>query len=387
MKKFNDSILITLIAIICAFTAANMYYVQPLIPIIRDNLLVSSYEKASMLYSLSLVGNAVSLFFIIPLGDFYNKKRLIAILYLISSLSLLVFFVCDNYYTLLLMSVFIGVGTSAIPLIIAGLSKKKNGTIYIGRIMAGILIGILFSRFLSSIFSKIWDWKSIYIISSILMLFSGLFLLKNYSAPEITEKNMVKNYRDILCLNITGIIENGIIRYYCFNAFVIMFVFSAFWSNVSMFLTTSFNFSQSEIGVFSLVGIAGASSALFSSYILKRINYKNKILYLLSVIALIIMVSSKRYILSTIIGALLIDAFIQLIHVNNQRNLYLSCKGNEARAASCYMTSFIIGGAFGGFVSSYIYTIYGWSMVLMICSIISFVPVCLNPRENSHEKH
>ncbi|MCC8366733.1 MFS transporter [Xenorhabdus sp. PB61.4] len=386
MKKFNDNIFITLIAIICGFTAANMYYVQPLIPIIRDNLLVS-YEKASMLYSLSLVGNAASLFFIIPLGDFYNKKKLIAILYLISSLSLLVFFVCESYYALLLMSFLIGVGTSAIPLIIAGLSKQRNGTIYIGRIMAGVLIGILFSRFLSSILSEIWGWKSIYIISSILMALSGCFLLKNYSTPESTEKNTVKNYRNILFLNITEIIKNDIIRHYCFNAFVIMFVFSAFWNNISMFLKSSFNLSQSEIGFFSLIGIAGASSALFSSYILKKINYKNKILYLLSVIALIIMVSSKKYISSTIIGALLIDAFIQLIHVNNQRNLYLSCKGNEARAASCYMTSFIIGGAFGGFVSSYIYTIYGWSMVLMICAIISFVPVCLNPRENNHEKH
>ncbi|SIP72467.1 hypothetical protein XIS1_150015 [Xenorhabdus innexi] len=38
------------IAIICGFTAANMYYIQPLIPIIRDSLLVS-YEKTSMLYS------------------------------------------------------------------------------------------------------------------------------------------------------------------------------------------------------------------------------------------------------------------------------------------------------------------------------------------------
>ncbi|WP_446469722.1 MFS transporter [Xenorhabdus stockiae] len=386
MKKINDNILIILIAIICGFTAANMYYVQPLIPIIRDNLLVS-YEKASMLYSLSLVGNAASLFFIIPLGDFYNKKKLIAILYLISSLSLLVFFVCDNYYALLLMSFLIGVGTSAIPLIIAGLSKQKNGTIYIGRIMAGVLIGILFSRFLSSILSEIWGWKSIYIISSILMAFSGYFLLKNYSTPESIEKNMVKNYRNILFMNITGIIKNDIIRYYCFNAFVIMFVFSAFWSNVSMFLSSSFSFSQSEIGFFSLIGVAGASSALFSSYILKLINYKNKTLYLLSVIALIIMASSKKYILSTIIGALLLDAFIQLTHVNNQRNLYLSCKGNEARAASCYMTSFVIGGAFGGLISSYIYTMYGWSWVLIICAIISLIPVCLNQRENNHEKH
>ncbi len=91
MEKFSNTILICLIPIICGFTAANMYYVQPLAPVISSELMVS-YEKASMLYSFSLVGNALSLIFIIPLGDFYSKRKLITLLYLVSTISLLLFF-------------------------------------------------------------------------------------------------------------------------------------------------------------------------------------------------------------------------------------------------------------------------------------------------------
>lgn len=90
MEKFNNNPLIYLIPIICGFTAANMYYVQPLAPVISSELLVS-YERASMLYSFALTGNALSLFFIIPLGDFYSKRKLISLLYFLSTMSLLIF--------------------------------------------------------------------------------------------------------------------------------------------------------------------------------------------------------------------------------------------------------------------------------------------------------
>jgi predicted MFS family arabinose efflux permease len=386
MGKFNHLIVIYIIPIICGLTAANMYYVQPLAPMISHELMVS-YEKASMLYSFSLSGNALSLFFITPLGDFYSKKKLITLLYLVSTIALLIFFITDSYYALSATAFLVGIGTSAIPLIIAGLSKQKDGIQHIGRIMAGVLTGILFSRFLSSMLSEFWGWKSIYALAAILMFLSGLFLFINYPSSESKDSKDNKSYGYILSLNINGISQNAVIRHYCLNAFVIMFLFSAFWSNVSMYLTTVFHLSQSQVGFFSLTGIAGASSALFSSRLLKIINYKNNALYSLTVFSLLMMGYYGETLIITIIGALLIDAFIQLIHVNNQRGLFHSCHGNEARAASCYMTSFVTGGAVGGFISSYLYTSYGWSSVLYCCAIITLLPMFMKIRENVNEHY
>ncbi|HDY2927710.1 TPA: MFS transporter, partial [Escherichia coli] len=261
MEKFNNNHLIYLIPIICGFTAANMYYVQPLAPVISSELMVS-YERASMLYSFALTGNALSLFFIIPLGDFYSKRKLISLLYFLSTMSLLIFFITKSYYLLSASAVLIGTGTSAIPLITAGLSKLQGGTRYIGRIMAGVLTGILFSRFLSSMLSEIWGWKSVYALSALMMFMSGIILFKDYPAPDNKEVKTHASYFHILFLNIRGLTQDSVIGHYCFNAFAIMFLFSAFWSNVSMYLTTAFHFSQTQVGLFSLTGVAGASSAL-----------------------------------------------------------------------------------------------------------------------------
>jgi len=345
------------------------------------------YVKASMLYSFSLIGNALSLFFIIPLGDFYNKKLLITLLYTVSMIALLIFSITKIYYILSATALLIGIGTSAIPLITAGLSKQNDGTPIIGRIMACVLIGILFSRFLSSLLSEVWGWKSIYVIATILMLLSSLLLFFNYPEPQNRKYQVQESYNHILYLNISSLSQNTVIMHYCMSAFFIMFLFSAFWSNVSIYLSTVFHLSQSQIGFFSLTGIAGASSALFSPIILKSINYKDNALYFLIVVALVVMGFFTGLLAVAVIGALLIDALIQLIHINNQRGLFLSCKGNEARAASCYMTSFVTGGAVGGFISSYLYTLYGWNVVLSSCAIITLIPMFIKSRENVNEKY
>ncbi|ECG8634048.1 MFS transporter [Salmonella enterica subsp. salamae] len=154
-----------------------------------------------------------------------------------------------------------------------------------------------------------------------------------------------------------------------------------------MYLTTAFHLNQSQVGLFSLTGIAGASSAFLSNKILKNINYKNNPLYIFIVLSLLFMGLCGDHLIITVAGALLIDAFIQLIHINNQRGLFFSCQGNEARAASCYMTSFVTGGAIGGFISSYIYVLSGWNVVLISCSVITLIPIFIKLRENNHEQY
>lgn len=369
--------------IICGITAANVYYIQPLIPIVQETLSIS-YTKASMLYSLSLLGNGLALFFIVPIGDFINKKLLILIFYSILTLSQLIFYLNSNYFILALMSFILGIGSSVIPLIISSISNNENGSIYIGRIMAGVLIGILSSRFLSSELGAAYGWKSIYILSSIAMLISLLFIYNYFPKSIGTQKNHTENYLKILKSTMTNAFKNKFILSHCISGFVLMFIFSSFWSNVSSYLITLFNFTQFDIGIFSLTGIAGASSAYFSSSILKKINYNNKTLYILLMISLLIMAVYSNFLLVAIAGTILIDAFIQLLHVNNQRNLYTSCKGKESQVASSYMTFFVIGGALGGLVTSYIYQFYGWSYILILCSIVSLFSLFLTSKENKN---
>ena len=69
-----------ILPVVCGLTAANIYYIQPLIPDVVQVTGVG-YSVVSMIYTIALVGNAVALIFITPLGDFINRKKIISSLF------------------------------------------------------------------------------------------------------------------------------------------------------------------------------------------------------------------------------------------------------------------------------------------------------------------
>lgn len=375
MDIVEKKLFIIVVPVICGFISANMYYVQPLIPFIQQDLGVT-YEASSMLYSLSLIGNALSLVFIIPLGDFISKKKLIEALLIVAMISLGVFYYSRNIIVLNIMAIAIGVSTSAIPLIIASLgSLGDKGINSIGRVMAGVMVGILFSRFTSSIMSALWGWKFIYLLSSTIMTLSFIFIYYLYPEPTIIVRR--KKYIEIINSNLRIFFLTHEVRNYSLSGFLIMCVFSSYWTNMSSYLSDKLSYDQFSIGIFSLTGVAGASAALFSNSLLSKLRSNNNIILWLMTATFSALLFSPDIIIVILIGALFIDAFIQLAHINNQKMLLSLCTGSESRATSCYMTSFVIGGAMGGTASSHIYSYFNWSGVLVFCIIVSLINTSL----------
>lgn len=368
-----EKIIAYIIPIICGLTAANMYYIQPLVPFAQLALHIS-YQRASMLYSFSLFGNALSLLFLIPLGDFYNKKHTIILMYLTGFIALLVFYFSNNYSLLVISSMFIGVGASALPLITAVFSKRTNGNVIIGRIMGGVLLGILTSRFIAGVLCELWGWKSVYAMSAGITFLCLLTLRLTFPEDTLTRK---EKYFEILRSNISAIVVNKVVRFYSIVGFFLMFIFTSFWNNISSYLITTFHFNGYEIGLFSLAGVAGASSAYFSNIIFKVVPPQHRLLFIGCTLSLLIMLLFQHSLIVLILGTLLVDAFIQLIHVNNQVTMYSLCRGSEARAASSYMTSFVLGGVAGGYLSSLVFINYWWTGVLAMCILICFISMTM----------
>ncbi len=92
-----------MLALICGFIIANMYYIQSLIPLAMKEL-NQSFLNVSFIYTLALTGNICGLLLVVPLGDFLNRKKMILILILILilclllSISSLFFYLSDDLY-------------------------------------------------------------------------------------------------------------------------------------------------------------------------------------------------------------------------------------------------------------------------------------------------
>lgn len=67
--------LVILLSVVAAFMAANIYYNQPLLDVIRQEMGVNELQ-ASFVTVIAQIGYALGLLFIIPLGDKVSRRRL-----------------------------------------------------------------------------------------------------------------------------------------------------------------------------------------------------------------------------------------------------------------------------------------------------------------------
>ena len=120
------SILWTL-AIVAGISVANLYYNQPLLNMIRHELGVSEF-KTNLIAMVTQIGYALGLLFIVPLGDLYQRKRIILTSFSVLILSLLVIAMAPNIHIILCASLLTGICSVIYPDSLSVLASGKPGT-------------------------------------------------------------------------------------------------------------------------------------------------------------------------------------------------------------------------------------------------------------------
>ena len=101
------SILWTL-SIVAGITVANLYYNQPLLNMIRQDLHVSEVIT-NLIAMVTQIGYAMGLLFVIPLGDMFQRKKIIIINFSILIISLLSIASAPTIHIVLTASLFTGI--------------------------------------------------------------------------------------------------------------------------------------------------------------------------------------------------------------------------------------------------------------------------------------
>lgn len=100
--------LLLMLAIIAGISVANLYYNQPLLNKISEDLHVSEFT-ANLIPMTTQIGYALGLLFIIPLGDLYKRRNIIVINFLLLSVSMSGFAMARNIHFILLASLITGI--------------------------------------------------------------------------------------------------------------------------------------------------------------------------------------------------------------------------------------------------------------------------------------
>ena len=127
------------------------------------------------------------------------------------------------------------------------------------------------------------------------------------------------------------------------------------------------------IGLFGLAGVAGALAANRAGKMVDQGKAKQTttigcVLLMLSWVPIYL---GGHSVLALIIGIIVLDLCVQLIHVVNQNIIYQVNPQARNRLNAGYMLSYFIGGAFGSLVSAWAFQHYAWAGVSIVGLILS----------------
>jgi predicted MFS family arabinose efflux permease len=346
-------------------TVANLYYAQPLLSSLSD-VFHTSTATAGALITITQIGYVVGMLFLVPLGDRIEKRRLVTTLLAVTTLALVAAGAATSFPMLLIASLISG-ATSVVAQILvpfaASLAPDHARGRIVGRVMSGLLTGILLSRTLSSLVSGIAGWRVVYLGSAVLMalLALGLHLALPEHAPTTTAPyhHVLRSTLQLVRTH-PALVRRGLYQAAMFG------VFSAFWTTVSFVLTgPGFHYSALGVGIFALVGAAGAAVAPLAGHWADRELVRPITGAALAVAALAAALAGfgKHSIVLLALAAVLLDMAVQTTLILGQHTVYRLDPAARARLNSSFIAIFFLGGAIGSQLGSVAYHAGGWTAV------------------------
>lgn len=371
--------LVALFAFTCGAIVGNLYYAQPIIELIAPDVGLSQ-TTASLIVSLTQVGYVAGMVFITPLLDLFENKRLILVTLGLAFASLILSATAQNGGLFLFVAFLTGLGAVSVQMLIplaAHLSPEETRGRTVGKIMAGLLTGILLSRPLSSFVADHLGWRSVFFIAAGLMIAIGLVLaltLPQRRPAHTASYGVLLRSMASLWLSQPVLRQRALLQATMFGAF------SLFWTAVPMELFRAFHLSQSQIALFALSGAAGALAAPLSGW-LGDAGHGAKVTLLGLIGAALAMLSGTVpaliSILALMVAGIVLDACVQLTMIQGQRAIYGLDPHSRGRLNGLYMASIFVGGAIGSAVASPLYGLGGWTAIAVAGTVAPVIGLVL----------
>ncbi|HEV2676487.1 MAG TPA: MFS transporter [Aliidongia sp.] len=348
----------------CGFGVANIYYNQPMLADMAADL--RDPAVAGIVPTVTQVGYALGLLLLAPLGDRFDRKRLILIELAGLVAALGVAAIAPNLAVLALASLAVGVLTTLVQQIVpmaAHLASAERRGQVVGTVMSGLLIGILGGRVLSGAVAQHLGWREMFVIAAGLMivLFIVLVGLLPRTAPTSTLSYpalMRSLWRLFRC--------EPVLREASAVGALLFAGFSAFWATLTLYLASpAYHLGAQAAGLFGLVGIAGALAAPLAGRLADRGGPRRTVGFaiLVTLLSFAVFAFAGRWLAGLVAGVLLLDLGVQGAQVSNQSRIYALQPESRSRINTVYMVIYFAGGSAGSALGALAWSYGGWLAV------------------------
>ena len=367
--------LILLMATATGLAVASNYYAQPLLHSIAQHFGLTTATAGSIVIAAQLSYGA-GLLLLAPLGDLFEQRRLIVSMIAIATVGLLISAFAPSLMWLLIGTTLTGLFSVVAQVLVpmaAGLSDPSERGRVVGTLMSGLLLGILLARTAAGFMATLGDWRSIYLLAAALMALSAIALAR--ALPERHQHAGLK-YPALIGSVFRLFVDEPVLRLRSLLGLLSFCLFALFWTPLAFLLAAEpYHYSDAVIGLFGLAGAAGALAANWAGRLADRSkgSLGTTVGLLALVLAWVPLAFAQVSLAALLIGVLVLDLAVQLVHVSNQNAVIALRPEARNRLNAGYITCYFIGGALGSLLGTQLFQAHGWNGIVVAGLVIGGV--------------
>lgn len=363
-------------AIACGMAVANNYYNQPLLGILKGAF---PGQVTGFVPTVTQLGYALGLLFVVPLGDRFERRRLILIQFAALAFSLVAVALAPGAWSLVAASALVGVAASVAQQILpfaAELAKPSHRGATIGTVMSGLLCGVLFGRVLAGAIGEHYGWRAVFWLGLLLVIAMGLVLA--FVLPRSHPKTQA-TYGALLKSLVVLWREEPELRRATLIQACVFGSFSALWTTLALHLDARYHLNAEIAGLFGFVGAVGILFAPIAGRIGDR-----KGPHVVVGFAGVVMLASWAVlggwsgIAGLVVGVILLDFGAQSAQVANQHVIHALRSEVRNRLNAILMGGMFIGGAVGSAGASLAWECVGWVAVCALGATLAAMASALH---------
>jgi predicted MFS family arabinose efflux permease len=369
--------LILLFAVATGQAVACNYLAQPLLDTLRGQFGVTA-AVAGLIVTAAQVGYAAGLILLLPLGDLFERRRLITTLAAITVAGLAAAAVAPSIGFFIAAAGVIGMTSVMAQLLVpfaATLAPEAERGRVVGSVMSGLILGILLARTFSGLVSQIAGWRTVYVIAAVLMLVQTVVL---YVRLPRYRSSAGLSYPKLLASVLSLARAEPVLRRRSLYGVFSFATFSVLWTTLAFLLAgPHYGYSDGIIGLFGLVGAAGALTAS----VVGRFTDRGWVYWLtgassgLMLAGFVLLWFGVDSLAALIAGIVLLDIGSQGVHISNQSEIYRLQPEARNRINAFYMTSCFLGAAAGSAASAFAYDHWGWAGTCVLGGVVCVAAV------------
>jgi len=365
-------------ALSAGIIVANLYYNQPILKQIGEDLHTdeSHIGKISMLAQL---GYGFGMFFLVPLGDKLDRKKLILSICGLLVVALALTTMARTPTQVVILSFFVGLFSSPTQILLpmaATLGKESRGK-NVGKVYSGALVGMLGARIIAGLITQYFGWQYVFGISAVMVV--GAIVLLQIYLPDVPNK-FKGTYGSLIKSTLKLVTEFKVLRQTALLGAFTFGLFCSFWTTLTFHLSSApFNYTTGAIGSFGLIAIGGALAAPIFGKIADKGNvFRSLFISVSLIIGSVLLLKIFPYSVPILaISIFILDIGVQATQITNFTRIYALDEHAHSRLNTVYMTTYFIGAAVGTYCGLLSWKLGNWNMATWQMLLWSFIALAI----------